>query len=42
MAVGHPEQHPPPDSQRQRDTHFGNELIKPVAQKGVDDKIQAP
>jgi len=42
MAVWHPEQHPPPDTQRQRDPHFGDELIEPVAQKGVDDEIQAP
>ena len=42
MTIRHPEQHPPPDTQRQRDTHFGNELIKPIAQKGADNKIQAP
>ena len=42
MAVWHPEEHPPPDTQRQRDPHFGDKLIEPVAQKGVDDEIQAP
>jgi phage baseplate assembly protein gpV len=24
MAVWHPEEHPPPDTQRQRDPHFGD------------------
>jgi hypothetical protein len=26
MAVWHPEEHPPPDTQRQRDPHFGDKL----------------
>lgn len=33
MTIWHPEQHPPPDTQRQRETNFGDELIEPVAQK---------
>src|SRR5690606_15354692 len=42
MTIRHPEQHPPPDTKQQRDTHFGDKLVEPVTQKGVDDKIEAP
>jgi hypothetical protein len=42
LAIWHPEQHPPPDPKRQRDAHFGDKLVEPVTQKGVDDKIEAP
>src|SRR5690606_6762240 len=42
MAIGHPEEHPPPDTKRQRDTHFGDKLVEPVAQKGANNKIEAP